>query len=137
MTDLQIKAVIAGIGFGIWPLLMSRSGLNGNVMAAVYGVVCLVLIIPFAMRQGMNVEQVLNANWWVIVPAGVIGTIGLLSFNGGLAKANAQELGTFFVLMVVVQIVVPAIYHVVQNGVSVYKMVGFTFAGLAAYFLAK
>ncbi len=137
MNELQVRAIIAGIGFGVWPILMNRSGLNGNMMAAVYGIVCLTFIMPFALRQGMIVNQLAGANWWMIIPAGVIGTAGLLSFNGGLAKATPQTVGTFFVMMILVQIATPAIYHIMKNGITTYKLVGFGFAAVAAYFLNK
>jgi hypothetical protein len=137
MTELQRQAMVAGIGFGIWPILMNLSGLRGNLMSAVYGIACLVFILPFALRDGVTTAQLAGANWWAIVPAAMIGTIGLLSFNAGLAKSTPQTVGTFFVMMILVQIATPAIYHVVRNGLSTYKLIGFMFAVVAAYFLNK
>jgi hypothetical protein len=64
MNELQIKAVLAGVFFGIRPLLMNRSGLNGNVSSAVFSLACLVGTMPFALRSMGN--SLMTANWPII-----------------------------------------------------------------------
>lgn len=136
MTELQIRALVAGFFFGIWPLLMNRSGLSGNVSAAVFGGSSLLVVLPFAL-YGLDTTRLAQANWWFALSAGAVGAIGIMTFNGGLAMATKATVGTFFVLMMMVQIAVPAIYQVLQDGVTGSKLLGFAFAGAAAYFLSK
>ena len=68
MENLKLQAVIAGVFFGIWPLLMNRSGLNGNFSSFVFTAVILVCIAPFAIGHAGNLSQ---ANWFMVVGAGV------------------------------------------------------------------
>lgn len=137
MTELQYRALIAGIFFGIWPLLMQRSLLPGNVSAWVFGAVSLVIVSPFAFREIGNVPFQ-EVKWIFGILAGTSGAIGIIAFNGGLSKTTPSTVSDFFVLMMVVQIAVPAVYQVVMTGnLTFSKLFGFAFAGLAAYFLSK
>lgn len=136
MNELQWRAVIAGIFFGIWPLFMNRSGLSGNVSSAMFGISCFIWILPIALRSnGFTLPQ---ANWWVVAAAGIFGALGLLSFNGMLAKATVKNVGTLFVLMTVVQIAVAALYQTVMTGrVTLDKAAGYATATLAAFLLLR
>ena len=136
MTELQIRAVVAGVFFGIWPLLMNRSGLSGNLSAVVFDIVSLLFIFPFAALSfsQFNFAQV---NWPFIICAGVAGGIGILNFNGGLAIVSKENVSTFFVLMMVVQVAVPSVYQFFNGEVSSSKLLGFVLAVGAAYFLSK
>lgn len=134
MNELQIRAVLAGVLFGIWPLLMNRSGLNGNVSSAVFSLACLAGTLPFALWSMGN--SLATANWPIIAVAGVLGALGLLFFNGMLAKATSEKVGTLIVLAIVAQISIPALYQVVTNGgLTVSRGIGFAAAVLAAFLL--
>ena len=77
-----------------------------------------------------------NVNWYMAIGAGLVGSIGLMSFNAVLAKATPQNLGNLCVMMVLVQTAIPAIYQAVMTGsVTFNKGLGFGFAALAAWFL--
>jgi len=55
-----------------------------------------------------------------------------------VAKATPQTIGTFIVLMIVAQIVVPAIYQAIMSGgLPFSKIVGFVLAAVAAVLLLK
>ena len=136
MTDLSLKAILAGVLFGIWPLLMNRSGLNGNVSSACFGIVTLIGVLPFAIYT--NGFSIPTAKWTMIVLAGLCGALGLLAFNGMLAKASLDNVGTLFVLMTVVQIIVAASYQAYMKGfLSVDKFFGYVAAVVAAYLLFR
>lgn len=136
MNELQIRALLAGVLFGLWPLLMNRSGLSGSVSAAVFSGTAVIVILPFALH-GLDTSKLAQANWTYALLGGLVGAIGVLFFNGGLAKATPQTVGTFFVLMMMAQIAVPAINEIIQNGVSTTKMIGLMLAAAATYFLSK
>ena len=133
--ELQIKASLAGIAFGIWPLLMSRSGVSGNFASLVFTIVIVFCVAPFAIGQ---ISDFSKANWYMLVGAGAVSAIGLLSFKGMLTKATPKDLGTLFVLMIVVQVASPVIYHVVMNGgINFTKGLGLVLAVVAIVLLAR
>ena len=135
MESLDIKAIVSGILFGIWPLLMNRSGLSGNLSTLVFATVVLVcvFIVSFSSIQNITVTSLP----WAI-GAGIVGAIALLVFNSMLAKATPQAVGTFIVLMIIAQITIPATYQAILNGgLPASKIVGFVFAAVAAILLLK
>jgi len=133
--SLQAKAMLAGVFFGIWPLMMNRSGLTGNVSAVVMTVVSLICVAPFAFS---NMGNLASANWFMGIGAGVVASLGIMSFNGMLAKATPQNVSSLFVLMIVVQAATPAMYSIVQNGgMNWTKACGFAAAIVAAILLTK
>lgn len=136
MSELYLKAALAGVFFGIWPLFMNRSGLGGNTASAAFCLVALVVVLPFALQStGVTLP---NANWLVVIFAGVFGAAGLLVFGGILEKATPQNIGTIFVFMTIVQITVAASYQTIMNGgASLDKVGGYTAAGVAAYLLLR
>lgn len=132
----QTKAIIAGLFFGVWPLFMNRSGLNGNVSSAAFSMCTLLAVLPFAFySSGLVLPQ---ANWTMVILAGGTAALGLLSFNGMLANVTAQEVGALFILMTVVQIAVPALYQTYMNGqLPLDKLGGYCAAVIAAYLLMR
>lgn len=135
MEGLYVRAVVAGIFFGIWPLLMQRSGLNGMFSAFLYVGIVLICVAPFALS---NIGSLENVQWWMVAGAGLTGAIGIIAFNDLLAKTTVDQVGMLFVVMILVQVLVPAIYHVVTNGgLSFTKGIGFVLAAGAAYCLIK
>ncbi|HRH55736.1 MAG TPA: hypothetical protein PK609_02630 [Candidatus Paceibacterota bacterium] len=139
MDSLFIKAALAGVFFGAWPLFMNRSGLNGSVSSLVFTVVVLVCVAPFAIRSiAANSLEFAQVSWTMAIVAGVTGAVGVTFFNGMLSQATPQSVGTLFVVMIIVQTAVPAIYSVVMNGgISLTKAAGFALAGIAAVLLTR
>ena len=135
MNSLELKSIIAGVLFGIWPLVMNRSGLAGNLATFVFASVVLICVFPFAVG---NLSDIGNSYWVWAVAAGVFAAVGLLLFNSVLSKATPQSVGTFFVLMIIIQTVVPAVYQVIMNGeISFTKLAGFVLAAVASFLLIK
>ena len=135
MNELQIKALLAGLFFGVWPLLMNKSGLNGNVSSMAFSGLVFLLVVPFALRDHGDLS---NVRWILVILAGAVGAAGIMSFNGMLSKATPQTVGSLFVLMIVVQTAVPAAYQVIMNGgLSVTKSLGFVLAAVAGVLLTK
>jgi hypothetical protein len=136
VTELQWKAALAGLFFGIWPLLMNRSGLPGNVSSAMFAMGVALLILPFGVREARG--SAFHIAWVFVILACMSGAKGILSFNGMLAKASQQEVGSLFLVMIVVQITVPALYDAIINrGVSWEKALGFAFAIVTTYLLTR
>ena len=134
MNGLQINAIIAGVFFGVWPLLMSRSGLTGNTSAAVFAFGALLIVLPFALYESRNPPT--NIVWVMAIGASIFGGLGLLAFNGMLQKANRETISSLLVLMMMAQIATPVIYQAVMGGgMTTIKALGFATAILAAFLL--
>ncbi len=134
MDNSKVMALVAGLCFGIWPLMMARGGLSGNVASLVFATISMIFIIPFAVGSLSGLAQ---AKWMIVICAGIIGAVGLLSLNGMLLKSTPANVSSLFVTMVVVQIAVPVIYQMFMvGGVTMTKAVGFGFAIVAAILLS-
>jgi len=134
MNELHLRAILAGVFFGLWPLLLNRSGLTGSISATAFTLGILVIIVPFALYDLHFIT--INIVWSMVIGACVFGGFGLLIFNGMLSKATPQTVGSLFILMMVVQISIPAIYQIViGGGLTVSKTIGFAAAILAAFLL--
>lgn len=107
------KMVITGIVFGVWPLLMNKSGLSGGTATATIAFFVLLLVAPVGIYDGLVFT---GSRWWFAILAGFFAAAGMLMFNSMLAGATHDSVGRLFVIMLVFQIAVPAIYHVCANG---------------------
>lgn len=133
MSKLQFLSAFAGVCFGIWPLFFNRSGVQGHAASAVYTIGVLACLLPFSLgKLGYSFS---SANWAMLAPACLIGSLGLLTFNNMLTKATQFEVAALFIIMVVVQTMVPALYDVFQNGITANKLIGFALAVGAIVFL--
>ena len=136
MNGIYVKCVVAGILFGIWPLLMNRSKISGNIAAAVFSFVGLMCILPFAIN-GIN-KTLLGANWALAITAGIMGGFGLLLYNMMIAAATSERVGTLMIINLLLQIVTPAIYTVVvSRSLPLTKGIGFIAAVAAALLLTS
>jgi hypothetical protein len=133
MRELIVKMVAAGVLFGAWPLVMNRSGLNGATATAALSLIIFLLALPVALRDGIALT---GSNWWFAVVAGCCSGLGFLAFNSGLAEATPALVGRLFVIMILVQMAIPAAYHVVMNGqLTARTGLGFVAALIAAILL--
>jgi hypothetical protein len=134
MKSVQILAMLAGLCFGTWPLMMGRGGLGGNVASFVFAIIAAICVCPFAIGSLAELGQ---ARWPIVITAGIIGAAGLLFFNGMLTKATPTTVSSLFVTMIVVQTAIPIVYQLfVVGGMTVTKGVGFGFAIIAAILLS-
>ena len=131
---LYLKAVLAGLCFGSWPLFMNKSGLSGHLSSLVLVIIMLFCIFPFAIR---DIAGILNANWVMWLIASILGALGILFFNSVLAEVSSKDICVYFIIVALVQISVPAIYGVFVNGeITITKALGFAFAFVAAVLLS-
>jgi len=136
MTELKHRAIMAGLFFGSWPLLMNRSKLPGDVSGVILSLVSLLVVLPFAM-QGFGWSIIADSSWWWAILAGLASGTGVIYFNGGLAATTPSTVSNFFVMMIVVQVSVSAIYQIIVTGnFEIRKIAGFLFAIVTAYLLS-
>lgn len=137
MDTLQIRALIAGLSFGIWPLVLNRSGLSGFPSVLAIVAVIFIAAFPFSIGDTLRTEWG-RVNVWFVIVAGLISTVGMLSFNSMLAKAKPENVSSYIVVMTLVQIAVPAIYQMLlSKGVSFNQAAGIVLAIISAWLLMR
>lgn len=137
MKDVHFYAIVAGLFFGAWPLLMNRSGVTGFASATLLVGITLIFVLPVALWSGEIQKVSIAPTLYFALAASVCGALGILFFNTMLAKVSPKEVGMMFLLMLVVQITVPATYHMIMSGdYSPRKLGGIAGAFVVAYLLA-
>ena len=135
MDRLQIQSLVAGLCFGIWPLFLNKSHLNGYLAPMVLVVSTGIVATPFALSHLMNATQI---DWWMVVWGGLFSVTGIMLYNFALMKATQVNISTLIVIQLVTQATVAAAYQVmVKGGMSVARMLGFMLAALAMSLLIK
>ena len=134
MNELQIRAVVAGILFGMWPILMSRSHLNGYISPTLIGLVLFVGSLPLTL---LNLNKITpDVVWRLAIASTVVILMGNFVFAVMLEHSPKDKLSSLFVLMLVAQIAVPALYQIFLAGkVTASQAAGFAAAAVAAYLL--
>lgn len=125
-----LSAVFSGLFFAAWPLLMNRSGLPGINAAFVFITVNFLIIVPLAAKN-FNAAMF---NYWAI-GAGTVSCVALLVFTNSLAKIPKEVVSNFFVVMLVSQVCVAALYQAALTGITFRKAVGFILAAIVAFLL--
>jgi uncharacterized membrane protein len=133
MQKLIMNSVFVGIFWGIWPLLMNKSGLSGNISSLAFVVIMFVCIVPFNISSFVKIPT--GINWTFVITAGICGAIGTLLFNKMLHEASVKNVGLLIVIEILVCLVISAVYQVCNNGITLKQGIGFVFASLAAILL--
>jgi drug/metabolite transporter (DMT)-like permease len=136
MNSLKMMAIVAGLSFGAWPIFMNKSGLNGFISAAVFAGAASICIIPFALYE--NGFAIPKANWTMVAIAVFIGALGLIMFNGMLAKSPALNIGNLIIITTLMQVVMAASYQIYMSGqITLDKICGYALATAGAYILLR
>lgn len=135
MSSATLMNFAAGVFFGIWPLLMQRSGLRATESTVLLVIAAFVIVIPIGLISGTRTSSFAGSSWGFAVLAGVALSMGFFAFNGALAQATPETVGRTFLIMLMVQLAVPAIYHgIMAGGISLKTGLGFV-AAIAATLL--
>ena len=130
-----IKALLAGVFFGLWPLFLNRSGLSGSVSPFLLTCLTLVFVTPMAVY---NWDVNAGANWLMLLSAGITASMGLIAFNSMLSKEKPENVGMFVVIMTLMQISIPTLYtSYMVGGLSMTKLFGFLLAILAGVLIVS
>ncbi|MBU6370898.1 MAG: hypothetical protein KGH93_00020 [Patescibacteria group bacterium] len=134
MQNFVWKTVLTGILWGIWPLMMTKSGLKGIPSTFIFTGVMFAVALPLFVFGNMK-NAFAGTNLTLAIAAGILGIVGTLLFNEMLADAPGNKVTLLIVLMIITETVVPAVYYAYNNGFPLKRMIGFALAGLSAAFL--
>ena len=133
MDSLYLKAILAGLCFGGWPLFMNKSGLNSVEASAALSLFLLAVVTPFLVN---GVQQLSTIRWQMALPACLFDALGLLALNSLLSSASSAQAGSAFVIVTVVQVAVPAAYlAMLAGGLTPRSGIGLVAAAIAVYLL--
>ncbi|OHA34986.1 MAG: hypothetical protein A2928_03355 [Candidatus Taylorbacteria bacterium RIFCSPLOWO2_01_FULL_45_15b] len=135
MDKLQLKAILAGILFGIYPLLLNKSRLTGNIMATSLSLLVCIFILPFAFGE---IKCLATADWKMLIGAGVASAVGMMCLSSFLALSKPSSVGVLIILMIITQATVTAVYQMIMDkGITTAKLFGFGCAAIAIVLLNK
>lgn len=135
MNKTTLQAIISGLCFGLWPLLLNRAGLNWALSINIIQALGLCVVLPFTIHYGL--AGIEHANWTMMFSAAFIGIIGIIIFNRMIITATKETVGQIFVFMIIFQTASPVIFQLLFSGksLSVTKTIGLILAFIAALLL--
>ena len=134
MNSSQMWSIVAGLFFGIWPLLMNRSGQSGSFNAAAFAGLVFVFVLPFALKGGTQPFTAVSV--LCVLLAGVAGAAGMLALTYMLSHTPGSRIGWMLVTMVLAQVTVSVLYQLLLDGdISLKKAVGLVIAVLAVWMI--
>lgn len=137
LRNVYVEVILAGIAAGAWPLVMQRSGLIGAPVALLCGLIALIAATILIMASGGMQGQSQPIIWWIALGAGLLSALPFLLLGDVIGRTSATSLSTLYVLLLLVQISIPAIFYIVINhGVTLKQGIGFLLAIVAALLLA-
>jgi hypothetical protein len=128
--EQYIKIGLAGALFGVWPLIMNRSGLEGIPSATVFVIIQVIIVASVGIYIGLPGP---SFNWTAAIGASFLSSVGILTFVDAMVKAPKQDAGRLLIIMTLVQIAAAALYHSFFIGGDAILRHG---AGIAAAVLA-
>lgn len=132
-----VEVVIAGVGAGLWPLVMQKSGLGGSAIALVCGICSFFAALCLFGMNGLQGVALASVKCLPAVAGGLMGALALLLLSDVAHKSSPKELATLYVVMLVVQIAMPVLYILLSHGHITFKQgVGLAAAVVAALLLA-
>ncbi len=136
-TSKLMWPVMAGLCFGIWPLIMKSSGLNAIMAAFVLTTVSLLVYLPF-LKGSFDQAALFRTGVILAVVAGLLNGIGTIAFQR-MIGAKDLEISQVVLMVIIIQIVITAaggrlFYHELF---TIKKAFGVVAAGCAAYLLTS
>lgn len=131
IASVLSASIVAGIFWGVWPFVLNKSGLPPSVGVMLFGLGSLSMTTMLTFRSW---SVITTPNWSFAILAGAIGAVGTVIFVGWM-PTDPEVIARYFVLNLVIQTSVPAVYNVYVSGASPAKVAGFILAGVAAFLL--
>src|SRR5436309_2956150 len=133
MNENVLRAIITGICFAVWPVLLGKSNASGNIGSFALVGIALIAISFFAAR---DIRSLAEARWSFLVIAGLVLAVGFLVFNG-IFKSGPTNVGTLIAIMVAAQVLLSAVIQMASSGVSMTKIAGFALVAIGVAVVTK
>ena len=129
--------MLAGLCFGIWPLLMKSSGLNPSMASLVLTTVSLLVYLTF-LRTGFDQVALGRIVVLFAVVAGVLNGIGTLAFQKAVG-GRELDLTTAVLIVIMLQLVITVVGGLLFYGdpLTGKRFLGFCTAVITAYLLTS
>lgn len=134
MSERALLSAVAGICFGLWPLVMNRVRLDPFATVIIFLVGSLLFASPAAFFG--NWSGITGGQLRVAAIACAISAVGTICFNRMLATTTVGDVANMLLLMLVVQVAVPAAV-LLRNGASARQVTGLAAAAIAIVLLGK
>ena len=136
-TRTLLSAAVVALAFAAWPLIGREARVSGAWMATsiMIGSALSVALLSSSQLQGWPSSRAL----WILAAAAVVNGLAVYVYSSSAADP-AVDVGPFIVVASVLQVaVVPFLVWVMPGGraPSLRQAVGFAFAAVAVYLLAK
>jgi drug/metabolite transporter (DMT)-like permease len=133
-----VLSVIAGIAFGLWPMLMRKGNVGGLMQSLILSSFTVITVVVLNI---LYPPQALNVKPLFAIAGGIVATIGVVFYTTALSKANELKinLSTIVLLQIIMQVMVPVLFQVILDGVGISKekLAGIFFGVLAIICLVK
>jgi len=134
MNERALLSAVAGICFGLWPLVMNRLRLDPFVTVIIFLAGSLLFALPVAFFGHWS--GITGGQLRIAALACAISAVGTICFNRMLATTTVGEVANMFLLMLVVQVAVPAAV-LLRTGASMRQIAGLGAAAVAIVLLGK
>lgn len=134
MNERSLLSALAGICFGLWPLVLNRLRLDSFTTVVIFAAGTLLFVLPAAFFG--NWSGITAGQWRIAALACALSAVGTISFNRMLATTTPGEVANMFLLMLVVQVAVPAAV-LLRTGASLRQIAGLGAAAVAIVLLGK
>jgi drug/metabolite transporter (DMT)-like permease len=134
MNTQALLSALAGICFGLYPIVLNRAKLDPMLTIVLYLLGTLILVSPVAFFAQWSTLTVTQLRIGAL--ACVFGAIATFCFNRMLATTPGEDVANMFLVMLVCQVAVPAAL-LLRNGASARQIAGLGAAAAAIVLLTK
>ena len=134
MSERALLSAVAGICFGLWPLVMNRVRLDPFATVIIFLVGSLLFASPAAFFG--NWSGITGGQLRVAAIACAISAVGTICFNRMLATTTVGDVANMLLLMLVVQVAVPAAV-LLRNGASARQVTWLAAAAIVIVLLGQ
>lgn len=118
-----IASIVAGVFWGSWVFILNKSGLPPYIAPGVFGLASFVTTMMLT-GQHYSWPQITSSHLHFAIIAGAVGATGTVVFVVNMPSA-VSDITKYYLLNLVVQISVPALYDMYISGVTTGKVLRF------------
>ncbi len=130
-NTVPFLCIVAGTCFGIWPYLLMRAKISGVVALTALATVQFIMLF---LASGKKLSQWSEAAWPWIIGAGIVSSLGMLSFLRIGAILPEKDCGGPYGAATMIQVIVFITFNLVQNsGLTPTRILGYILVAGGVY----